>query len=260
LITKRFASLTFAAIQSSVITITNTLLDIASSPDPQAILETMRAEILSDISSNPSQPPWDKAVLARLRHVDSAIRESMRLNGFVARGIMKTVMAPGGITLWDGTHLPKGAKVGIQAYSVHRDEDFYPNAQTYQPFRFVSPPHSRRPDQETDTAIASGSDTESLHLSCTPSKLTVDSTASISSGRKKPLALVTTSPTFLAFSHGPNACPGRFFAANQMKLTLAHIALYYDIEPLPQRPESRWFVGSLGPPFDVMVRVRRRRA
>lgn len=256
MITKRFAALTFAAIQSSVITITNTLLDIASSPDSHTILGTMRTEVLSEIFSKPSQPQWGKAALARLHHVDSAIRESMRLNGFVARGIMKTVMAPGGITLPDGTHLPQGVKVGIQAYSVHRDGDFYPNAETYQPFRFVSAPHSR----QTDTAIASGSDTESSQSSFAPRKSSVDSTGSASSERRKPLALVTTSPTFLAFSHGPNACPGRFFAANQMKMTLAHIALHYDIEPLPQRPENRWLVGSLGPPFDVMVRVRRRRA
>jgi cytochrome P450 len=218
----------------------------------------MRTEVLSELSSKPSQPQWGKAALAHLHHVDSAIRESMRLNGFVARGIMKTVMAPGGITLPDGTHLPEGVKVGIQAYSVHRDEDFYPKAETYQPFRFVREPHSR-PTQETDTAIASGSDTESSLSSVAPRKLSVGSTGSTSSEKKKPLALVTTSPTFLAFSHGPNACPGRFFAANQMKLTLAHIALYYDIEPLPQRPEGRWFVGSLGPPFDVMLRVKRRR-
>ncbi|RKU42552.1 hypothetical protein DL546_006029 [Coniochaeta pulveracea] len=218
----------------------------------------MRAEILSELSTKHPQPQWGKAALARLHHVDSAIRESMRLNGFVARGIMKTVMAPGGITLPDGTHLPQGVKVGIQAYSVHHDEDFYPNAETYQPFRFVPAPNSRA-DQEPDTAIASGSDTESSRSSCAPRRLSVDSSGSTSSERKKPLALVTTSPTFLAFSHGPNACPGRFFAANQMKLTLAHIALHYEIDPVAQRPENRWFVGSLGPPFDVRIRVRRRR-
>jgi cytochrome P450 len=261
-ITKRFAALTFAAIQSSVITITHTLLDIASSPHSQDLLETMRDEVLSELSS-PAQikshkgtfpSPWGKAALARMVHVDSAIRESMRLNGFVARGIMKTVMAPGGVTLPDGTHIPQGTKVGIQAYSVHHDEDHYPHAETYDAFRFV-----QETNADLDTAIASGSDTESLNGSCAPRKLSTGSASSGTRADRRPLAVVTTSPTFLAFSHGPNACPGRFFAANQMKLTLAHIALYYEIEPLPSRPENRWFVGSLGPPFEQMLRVKRRR-
>lgn len=54
--------------------------------------------------------------------------------------------------------------------------------------------------------------------------------------------------------------PGRFFAANQMKLTLAHIALYYEIEQLPKRPQNQWFVSSMGPPFSQKIRVRRRKA
>jgi hypothetical protein len=54
--------------------------------------------------------------------------------------------------------------------------------------------------------------------------------------------------------------PGRFFAANQMKLTLAHIALHYEIEQLPERPENLWFVSSMGPPFSQTIRVRRRKA
>jgi hypothetical protein len=53
--------------------------------------------------------------------------------------------------------------------------------------------------------------------------------------------------------------PGRFFAANQMKLTLAHIALYYEIEQPPKRPENLWFASSMGPPFSQTIRVRRRK-
>ncbi|OIW26609.1 cytochrome P450 [Coniochaeta ligniaria NRRL 30616] len=258
LITKRFASLCFAAIQSSVITITNAILDVAASPHSASYLDTMRDEVLSELSSPllpgtkrkppaSSSSPWGKAALARMVHIDSALRESMRLNGFVARGIMKTVLAPGGVTLPDGTHVPRGTKVGIQAYSVHRDGEFYSCPETYDAFRFVREAGTR-PGllvPEGRRVSASGSDTESVSETCKGDR---------------PLALVTTSPTFLAFSHGPNACPGRFFAANQMKLTLAHIALHYEIEQLPKRPENLWFVSSMGPPFSQTIRVRRRKA
>lgn len=53
--------------------------------------------------------------------------------------------------------------------------------------------------------------------------------------------------------------PGRFFAANQLKLTLAHIALYYEIEPIAARPVNKWFVGSMSPPLGDTLRVRRRK-
>lgn len=74
-----------------MISITNTLFDVASSPHCAEWLAAMRAEVVSEVeaaTSNRDGPsPWSKAALARMTHVDSALRESMRLNGFVARGI-----------------------------------------------------------------------------------------------------------------------------------------------------------------------------
>jgi cytochrome P450 len=224
LITKRFASLCFAAIQSSVITITNAILDVAASPDCTSYLDTMRAEVLAEVSSShvvsggarrkpasasASASPWGKAALARMVHVDSALRESMRLNGFVARGIMKTVLAPGGVTLPDGTHVPRGTKVGIQAYSVHRDGEFYSAPESYEAFRFVKEAGGGggRPGlmvPEGRRVSASGSDTESSATSVVSRKASAGSIVTEEKG-DRPLALVTTSPTFLAFSHGPNS-------------------------------------------------------
>lgn len=54
--------------------------------------------------------------------------------------------------------------------------------------------------------------------------------------------------------------PGRFFAANQMKIALGHIALRYEIEPIPVRPTNRWFFGHIAPPLGETLRVRRRRS
>ncbi len=54
-------------------------------------LPAVRAEVVSEVdaaTSNRNSPsPWSKAAFARMTHADSALRESMRLNGFVARGI-----------------------------------------------------------------------------------------------------------------------------------------------------------------------------
>ncbi|KAK8095966.1 cytochrome P450 [Apiospora kogelbergensis] len=222
-IATRFAILCFAAIQSSVITLTNAVFDIASSPACADSLDTMRHEVLDETSAATATPLWSRAMMTRLTHVDSALRESLRLNGFIERGIMKMVVAPGGLTLPDGSHVPRGTKVGISGWSVHHDNDIYAEATTYDAFRFAK------------GAASSGSG-------------------------GKPQALINTSDNFMGFSHGSHACPGRFFAANQMKIALGHIALRYEIEPIPVRPTNRWFFGHIAPPLGETLRVRRRRS
>lgn len=54
------------------------------------------------------------------------------------------------------------------------------------------------------------------------------------------------------------ASPGRFFAANQLKLLLAAIVTKYDIEPIAERPPNPWLNNSIGPPIWSKLRVRRR--
>ncbi|KAK8050778.1 cytochrome P450 [Apiospora phragmitis] len=231
-IATRFAILCFAAIQSSVITLTNAVFDIASSPDCASFLDTMRREVLSETATpNTTGPLWSRAMMARLAHVDSALRESLRLNGFIERGIMKMVVAPGGVTLPDGSHVPRGTKVGISGWSVHHDNDIYANATTYDAFRFAKGSFNSSAPRNGD-----------------------------GNGNNKPKALVNTSEHFMGFSHGSHACPGRFFAANQMKIALGHIALLYEIEPVAERPKNQWFFGHIAPPLGETLRVRRRKA
>lgn len=40
---------------------------------------------------------------------------------------------------------------------------------------------------------------------------------------------MTSTKEFMAFGYGRHACPGRFFAANEIKLILSRILLEYDI-------------------------------
>lgn len=265
MISRRLAVLSFAAIQSSVITITNTLFDMLASPYAKSNLEKLRKEVYTELSKE--QGAWTKASLAKMVHIDSALRESMRLGGFVSRGLMKMVVAPDGVTLPDGTNLRRGTKVGVSAYNVHHDADIYPHAQAYNAFRFSDPGCEAAGEKAEKSSFATGFDV----------------------GKEKQ-TMVTTSPIFMAFSHGNHAwyvkfyflnssestpcckkyctikmnftksttSPGRFFAANQLKLTLAHIALNYEMKPISHRPVNKWFVGSIAPPLVETIMVRRR--
>lgn len=63
---------------------------------------------------------------------------------------------------------------------------------------------------------------------------------------------------FLGFGYGRHACPGRFFAVNEMKLMIAHMVLHYDVEYVGRRPELTGVVWLKVPYNQGRVRVRRR--
>lgn len=246
MITRRLAVLTFGAIQSSVITITNALFDIASSPSSNEIQHELREEV-ERLSTKCSVGIWKRANLAKMIRIDSALRESMRLWGFLSRGVMKMVMVREGLTIPSGEHLPFGTKVGVTSFAVHHDESIYHNAYEFDAFRFSRP-------LELPGLCEKG----------------LDGTCN----EQKPFPMVASTDSFMGFSHGrhiwyvnplsmkPAAhktySPGRFFAANQLKILLAHITLAYDIEPIAQRPKNPWLNNSIGPPISAKLRVRRR--
>jgi cytochrome P450 len=76
--------------------------------------------------------------------------------------------------------------------------------------------------------------------------------------KKANYALVSTSADYQPFGHGRHACPGRFFAANELKLLLAYMVLNYDIEMLKERPAGRWVGQTSLPNMKATIKVRRR--
>jgi cytochrome P450 len=167
----------FAVIQSSSITLANLILDLAAYHDLPTYISLIRSEILTELEATGGR--WTKEALARMVSLDSVLRESMRMWGFVSRGVMKEVVAKDGIILPSGQHLPCGAKVGIHASPVHRDEDMYTDALEFKPFRFRnmgSPSKSHLPTDDSFEKVTG-----------------------------KGIPLVTTSSNFMAFSHGKHA-------------------------------------------------------
>jgi hypothetical protein len=171
MITKRLSVLSFALIQSSVITITNAIFDIACSPDCAEIQQSLREEIQRVTAKVPGKE-WQKGSLAKMIRLDSTFRESMRLWGFISRGVMKKVVAPDGVRIPSGEFLPPGTNVGITSYAVQHDESVYENAMGFDPFRFSRP-------------LEDPSDKEAAFA--------------------KPLPMVVTTDNFMAFSHGRHA-------------------------------------------------------
>jgi cytochrome P450 len=173
MITKRLAVLSFAAIQSSVITITNAVFDIASSIGSYDIQDALREEV-QEVTSERKGQEWKRTSLTSMIRIDSTLRESMRLWGFISRGVMKKVVALEGVTIPSGHHIPQGSKVGVTAYAIHHDNSVYKEAYTFNAFRFCKAPEEKGRYSTADT------------------------------GEKAP-NMVTSSDQFMAFSHGRHA-------------------------------------------------------
>ena len=80
------------------------------------------------------------------------------------------------------------------------------------------------------------------------------------SGYESRAQLVTTHPDQLVFGHGHFACPGRFFASNEIKIALCHLLLKYDWAVPPGHISEPSTIGGglmIDPTTKVMYRRRR---
>ncbi|KAL2020412.1 hypothetical protein VTK56DRAFT_8455 [Thermocarpiscus australiensis] len=251
MLSKRILPIEFAAIHTTVMTGHNLLLDLLSSDPSLNYLDTIREETArvlrqeggSGGDSGGSGGTWTKAGLARLHRTDSAIKESMRRSHFATALTHRKVVAPGGLTNpAEGWHAPRGAYLMLDLAETHHDPELYENPGAYDAWRFsrVREAYGERhgkgataaadPDPDPDEAL-----------------------------RIKRLGMVTTSPEYLPFSHGRHACPGRFFVAHELKVILAYLLQNYEIKPLAERPQPMWIGGTIIPPVQVRIEVRRRK-
>ncbi|KLU92243.1 hypothetical protein MAPG_11189 [Magnaporthiopsis poae ATCC 64411] len=70
--------------------------------------------------------------------------------------------------------------------------------------------------------------------------------------------LVSVHPDFINFGLGKYACPGRFFAANEVKIALCHLLLKFDWELVPGTSLEPVHFGT-SPRMDPSIRVRYKR-
>ncbi|KAF8549777.1 cytochrome P450 [Imleria badia] len=163
---------------------------------------------------------WSKAALSKMRKVDSFLKECQRFEGVNCVSLIRKALKD--FTFSDGTFVPKGTQIVTAARCVHRDEAVYESALAFDPFRFA---HAS--DEDGD-------------------------------GTKH--QYVSTTPEYLPFGLGRRACPGRFFAATELKTMLAHIVMMYDVklEDDATHPQALHFGTSIVPDPSAKVMFRRR--
>ena len=134
LICKRTMTTNFAAIHTTTMTSTSLLVDLLSSDLALGYLEALTSEI--EAVNRMHNGDWSKSALADMTRIDSALRESMRVSGFVVWGVERKVVAKGGVVLPNGTTVPCGANIAVPAWGNHHDESIYPNPFEYDALRF----------------------------------------------------------------------------------------------------------------------------
>ncbi|KAF8955284.1 cytochrome P450 [Flammula alnicola] len=125
-------------------------------------------------------------------------------------------------TFSNGVTVPAGTHVAVATYSTHVDETTYTNPDKFEGFRFA------------EMREAEGEGTKHQ--------------------------MVSLSHDYVTFGTGRHACPGRFFAVNEIKAMLAHVLLTYDVK-LPDdgpRPENVWFQAGCSPDPTAQVMFRKR--
>ncbi|KAF8994662.1 cytochrome P450 [Cyathus striatus] len=119
----------------------------------------------------------------------------------------------------DGTVIPKGTIVSLAIDPTHRNSDKYANPEKFEGFRFTN----------------KGSDSNKVS------------------------SVVTLSDDYLAFGVGKHGCPGRFFAANEIKLLLAHVLVTYDFKLTgTRRPKTTTFGSARIPDMKADILFRKR--
>lgn len=105
-------------------------------------------------------------------------------------------------TLSNGQTVPAGALIEVPHAAITSDNDIFPNAETFDAMRF----YNLRLAKQSNGPGAKDSGTAANNQ------------------------FVSVGMSSLTFGYGRHACPGRFFAVNEIKMIMANIVMKYEIK------------------------------
>ncbi|KAJ6505550.1 cytochrome P450 [Mycena sanguinolenta] len=223
-LTLRILSINMAAIHTSSIAFTWALFDLTTYPE---YFLPMREEVEHVVA----EEGWSKAALNSMVKIDSFLRESQRINTNGSLGMTRKVIAKEGFRFSDGTVLPCGSYLSVATRHTHYDDSNYENAAKFDGFRFARERAEHQANHESN-------DSQDVFKR----------------------QMISTGVDHLPFGTGKHACPGRFFAATELKAMMAHLVLNYDVKPEVEgvRPADMIFGQRFSPNPAGRVRFRKR--
>ncbi|SJL13059.1 uncharacterized protein ARMOST_16496 [Armillaria ostoyae] len=159
-----------------------------------------------------------KAAMGKMNQLDSFLKEAQRVYGTMGVfGMHRTTRKD--FVFSDGMVVPAGVKIVVASLSTHTDEENYEDPLEFKPWRF-----SEKSKQEGEGI---------RHHMTTPSL------------------------DFVFFGHGRPACPGRFFAVNELKALMSHVLLNFDVK-IDKFPTPVWIADTQLPNQSSKVSFRKR--
>ena len=234
--------LSFASIHTTSFIGTNALFDLLSQAATSPLdTPTYIQQLLSEIDS---LGPLDRRALQKMTLMDACLRESSRMASIIGLGVNVKVVADDGVVAPDGTECPKGTLLGVPSFAIHHDEELYPGALEFKPERYLASA-SPSSDQTNDSKEAEQKSKNQAYL------------------ERANQSFTTTSPQYLGFGHGRHACPGRFFASQELKLLIAYLLERYEVRLEDRgsdggRVRNVWLGPNHVPPLKARVGVKRR--
>ena len=175
-----------ASIHTTSLQLAHAIFDLATRPQ---YMEPLREEVLQVIREEPAGE-LTKPALAKLRKLDSFLKESQRQNPLAVLTFERR--AESDLTLPNGIKIKKGEYIGTPASEVNMDPELFDNPRVFDPFRFEN--MRKEPGSEIKHQF------------------------------------VSTSLDSLNFGYGKHACPGRFLAGTEIKLIFAWLLVNYEIK------------------------------
>ncbi|EMD64174.1 hypothetical protein COCSADRAFT_181322 [Bipolaris sorokiniana ND90Pr] len=168
-------------------------------------VEPIREEVRNAMAENGGIITF--RALQQMVKLDSYMKEVTRLYPPGITSFTRRTLK--GITLSNGQYIPPGVLIEVPAAAIHTDESVYPSSDTFDGLRAYK---------------------------------------ARSSGKASDIArnqFVTTNEENLSFGYGRHACPGRFFAANEIKMIVARLVLEYDVK-MPNGETERYSQMEIG--------------
>ncbi|KAF2873043.1 cytochrome P450 monooxygenase-like protein [Massariosphaeria phaeospora] len=153
-------------------------------------IQPLREEIRTVIASNGGV--LSHSALQQMEKLDSFMKETLRYFPSAITSFSRKVLK--GFTLSNGQYIPPGVCIEVPSHATYRDPAHYPDSDAFDGLRFY--------------------------------KLRQSGEA----GAHARNQFVTSNEQDLGWGYGRHACPGRFFAANEVKMILVKLISHYDIQ------------------------------
>ncbi|KZT20329.1 cytochrome P450 [Neolentinus lepideus HHB14362 ss-1] len=177
------------------------------------------APLREEINAVVAEHGWTKTAMQKMRKLDSFMKESQRFEGLGATSMSRLALKD--FVFSDGTFVPEGTILAVASGPLHHDGAVYPHGSNFDGFRFAN----IREEEGEGTRHQ----------------------------------MVATTAVYVSFGHGRHACPGRFFAANELKTMMAHIVSSYDVKFADgMLPVNTYFATACVPDRKAKVLFRKR--